>query len=82
MLHLLFPSGMFSHFAQTTASSACGSFLLALAIDLIMHKQSGMSLGLRFLLDRNKVHIAATIKAGYNPTLSTMVLCGVAIGIM
>lgn len=42
--------------AKVSSCAAVGSFLVALGIDLILNKQSGMSTGLRFLFDRNSSH--------------------------
>lgn len=41
---------------KVSSCAAVGSFLVALGIDLILNKQSGMSTGLRFLFDRNSSH--------------------------
>lgn len=68
--------------AVIVSSSACGSFLIGLAVDLILNKQSGMSRGIRYLLDRNSVHLAASLQAGYNPSLSTWIIVGVSIGVI
>ena len=45
---------------QIIGSSAVGSFFSILAVDLVINKQSGMSLGLRFLFDRNEHHFAVS----------------------
>lgn len=68
--------------AQIFGSAASGSFLLVLAIDLILNKQSGMSSGLRLLLDQNSSHVTELQKAGYKPTISTIILAGVGIAAM
>ena len=67
---------------QIFGSAASGSFLLVLAIDLILNKQSGMSIGLRLLLDQNSSHVTELQKAGYKPTLSTIILAGIGIAVM
>lgn len=41
---------------QTLSSASVGTFLTALGIDLIIRKQTGMSMGLRYLFDRNSAH--------------------------
>ncbi|KAG8812947.1 hypothetical protein FRC18_002735 [Serendipita sp. 400] len=68
--------------AVIVSSSTCGSFLIGLAVDLTLNKQSGMSLGLRFLLDRNQIHARETSRAGYKPPVSTLIILGVAIGLI
>ncbi|KAG8803417.1 hypothetical protein FRC17_006179, partial [Serendipita sp. 399] len=68
--------------AVIVSSSTCGSFLIGLAVDLTLNKQSGMSLGLRFLLDRNQIHRRETLKAGYKPRISTIIILGAAIGLI
>jgi hypothetical protein len=55
-----------------------GSFL-ALALDLSLNKQSGLSNGLRSLLDSNKAHITITFQTGYHPFLSTLITIGTCI---
>ena len=67
---------------QIFGCAASGSFLLVLAIDLILNKQSGMSIGLRLLLDQNSSHVTELQKAGYKPTLSTIILAGAGIAAM
>ncbi|KIM31310.1 hypothetical protein M408DRAFT_327562 [Serendipita vermifera MAFF 305830] len=68
--------------AVIVTSSACGSFFIGLAVDLILNKQNGISQGIRYLLDRNGVHIVATLRDGYNPSLSTWIIVGVSIGLI
>ncbi len=46
-----------------SSCAAVGSFLVALGIDLILNKQSGMSNGLRFLFDRNSSHFLVSIRS-------------------
>ncbi len=41
-------------------SSAVGTFLSALGIDLLINRQAGMSFGLRFLFDRNSTHMVVS----------------------
>ncbi|KAI0359559.1 hypothetical protein OH77DRAFT_1387263, partial [Trametes cingulata] len=67
-------------FGLVSACAAVGSFLVALGIDLILQKQSGMSAGLRFLFDRNSSHYLAIVHLGYHPPLITQILLGVSLG--
>ncbi|THH06275.1 hypothetical protein EW145_g4200 [Phellinidium pouzarii] len=60
-------------------SSAAGSFLIALGVDLLVNKQDGMSRGLRYLFDRNANHIVDIIGSGYRPPVSTIVIMAVTI---
>lgn len=64
---------------QIVSTSTIGAFFLALSIDLSLNKQSGLSEGLRFLLDRNKAHITITLQTGYHPPLSTIIIIGTCI---
>jgi Domain of unknown function (DUF4203) len=48
-------------FEQLFATASVGTFLISLGFDLVMHKQSGMSRGLRTLFDRNPAHLAVSI---------------------
>ncbi|KNZ81255.1 hypothetical protein J132_02207 [Termitomyces sp. J132] len=43
-------------------SASVGTFFIALGIDLILNRQSGMSRGLRFLFDRNASHALVRLK--------------------
>ncbi|TFY81360.1 hypothetical protein EWM64_g2655 [Hericium alpestre] len=43
---------------QVVCAASVGSFLVALALDLALHKQDGLSRALRFLFDRNSAHLA------------------------
>lgn len=79
---LLFPERVPNSSVQIFGCAASGSFLLVLAIDLILNKQSGMSIGLRLLLDQNSSHVTELQKAGYKPTLSTIILAGAGIAAM
>ncbi|OSC97298.1 hypothetical protein PYCCODRAFT_1377379 [Trametes coccinea BRFM310] len=67
-------------FGLLSSCAAVGSFLVALGIDLILNKQSGMAAGLRFLFDRNSAHFLAIVHAGYHPPVITQVLLGASIG--
>ncbi|KZT22480.1 hypothetical protein NEOLEDRAFT_1137936 [Neolentinus lepideus HHB14362 ss-1] len=79
-------SGLLSLFKQRIAIllsvASCGTFLTGLGIDLILHKQDGMSRGLRFLFDRNSAHLADLIGNGYYPTLSTTILIGISLAVI
>ncbi|KAI0369029.1 hypothetical protein BV20DRAFT_423669 [Pilatotrama ljubarskyi] len=67
-------------FGLVSACAAVGSFLVALGIDLVLKKQSGMSTGLRFLFDRNSSHYLAIVHLGYHPPLITQILLGASLG--
>ncbi|KAJ3518602.1 hypothetical protein NM688_g9414 [Phlebia brevispora] len=47
--------------AVVICSSAVGTFMTGLGIDLAIYKQNGMSLGLRYLFDRNASHMEASL---------------------
>lgn len=64
------------------ACTATGSFLVALGVDLILNKQSGMSRGLIFLFDRNSSHIVDVITKGYQPSLTTQIILGSSLGLI
>ncbi|KAF9052244.1 hypothetical protein BDZ89DRAFT_939550 [Hymenopellis radicata] len=60
--------------------ASIGTFLMFLAIDLVLNKQEGLSRGLRFLFDRNDSHLAACsisildiISHGYHPPFTTRI---------
>ena len=80
--HSIPPAQVPKYSVQIFGSAASGSFLLVLAIDLTLNKQSGMSIGLLLLLDQNGSHVTELQKAGYKPTLSTIILAGVGIAAM
>ncbi|KAL6305153.1 hypothetical protein BKA93DRAFT_817104 [Sparassis latifolia] len=63
------------------SSSSVGTFLTALAIDLVVEKQSGMSWGLRFLFDRNHAHFEYLTYVGWRPTTVTIILLAVSLGL-
>ncbi|KAI8978291.1 hypothetical protein BD414DRAFT_422162 [Trametes punicea] len=69
-------------FGLVSSCAAVGSFLVALGIDLIIRKQSGMAAGLRFLFDRNSSHFLAVVHAGYHPPVVTQVLLGASLGVI
>jgi len=58
-----------------------GTFFLALGADLAVNRQSGVSRGLRHLLDGNKTHVAALAGLPYNPAISTYIILGVSIAL-
>ncbi|KAK7472340.1 hypothetical protein VKT23_000459 [Stygiomarasmius scandens] len=62
------------------ACGSTGTFLCILGADLILHKQSGLSRGLRFLFDRNSSHIADIVQNGYHPTLTTVIMLAASLG--
>ncbi|KAF9448278.1 hypothetical protein P691DRAFT_669802 [Macrolepiota fuliginosa MF-IS2] len=62
--------------------AANGTFLTALGVDLILHKQAGMGSGLIFLFDRNSSHIVDVMTKGYKPTMATQIIVGVSLGVI
>ncbi|KAF9529803.1 hypothetical protein CPB83DRAFT_852224 [Crepidotus variabilis] len=67
--------------ALLVGCASIGSFLTFLGADLIIHKQSGMSRGLRLLYDRNASHFQDNVAVGYKPSIVVMILVGVSIGV-
>ncbi|KAG6816596.1 hypothetical protein H0H87_004822 [Tephrocybe sp. NHM501043] len=67
--------------AELFGSASVGTFLVALGVDVIINRQSGMSRGLRFLFDRNASHALDIIVGGYHPTLSTQIVIAVSMGL-
>ncbi|KAJ6631442.1 hypothetical protein B0H10DRAFT_1978774 [Mycena sp. CBHHK59/15] len=61
--------------------ASVGTFLTSLAVDLIMNKQTGLSLGLRFLFDRNGSHIAYLLEHPYMAPNSTRILLIASLGL-
>ncbi|KAF8554922.1 hypothetical protein OG21DRAFT_1392319, partial [Imleria badia] len=61
--------------------ASTGSFLCALGFDLVINQQSGMSRGLRYLIDRNRFHAVDTVTNGYSPPLTTVIILAVSLGI-
>ncbi|KAF8963572.1 hypothetical protein BDZ97DRAFT_982760 [Flammula alnicola] len=61
------------------ACTSTGSFLAVLGVDLIIHKQAGMSRGLRFLFDRNASHFLDIVGGGYTPLVVVQILIGVSL---
>lgn len=57
---------------QALATGLTGGFLLALGIDLLVNPNTGMSLGLRFLIDQNS---SDTLQLeSYTPPTTTRVI--------
>lgn len=54
--------------------TSTGSFLCGLGLDLVVNQQSGMSRGLRYLMDRNRYHVVDNVFSGYSPPASTVVI--------
>ncbi|KAI0827994.1 hypothetical protein BC628DRAFT_1317116 [Trametes gibbosa] len=63
-----------------SSCTSVGTFLVALGVDLVINKQSGMSTGLRFLFDRNSSHYLAIVHLGYHPPVVTQVILGASLG--
>ncbi|CAE6395820.1 unnamed protein product [Rhizoctonia solani] len=63
------------------STSCVGSFLIALAVDLLVNGQDGMSRGLRFLFDMNDNHLADLVGGGYNPPLSSQITVAGSLGL-
>ncbi|KAG2153250.1 hypothetical protein DEU56DRAFT_474686 [Suillus clintonianus] len=62
-------------------SASVGTFFCALGTDLAVNQQSGMSRGLRYLIDRNRYHIVDTTNNGYFPPTSTLVMIALSIAL-
>ncbi|KAG1854200.1 hypothetical protein DFJ58DRAFT_788634 [Suillus subalutaceus] len=62
-------------------SASVGTFFCALGIDLAVNQQSGMSRGLRYLIDRNRYHVVDTTSNGYFPPTSTLVIIALSIAL-
>ncbi|KAJ7610885.1 hypothetical protein FB45DRAFT_844305 [Roridomyces roridus] len=71
----------FQRYGLLFGCASIGTFLAALGIDLIMAKQSGMSMGLRLLFDRNSSHIAYLLTNGYTPNLTTRIIIIASMGL-
>ncbi|KAI0645163.1 hypothetical protein C8Q79DRAFT_912487 [Trametes meyenii] len=67
-------------FGLVSSCAAVGTFLVGLGVDLILNKQSGMSIGLRFLFDRNSAHYLAIVHQGYHPPVVTQIILGASLG--
>ncbi|KAL4071270.1 hypothetical protein V8B97DRAFT_1871158 [Scleroderma yunnanense] len=61
--------------------ASLGSFLCGLGIDLVINQQSGMSRGLRYLMDRNRYHVVDNVLNGYTPPMTTVIILAVSIAI-
>ncbi|KAB5589939.1 hypothetical protein CTheo_6617 [Ceratobasidium theobromae] len=64
------------------STASVGSFLLALAVDLLVNGQNGMSRGLRFLFDMNDNHLADLVGRGYDPPLSSQIIVASSLGLV
>ncbi|OAX42816.1 hypothetical protein K503DRAFT_796862 [Rhizopogon vinicolor AM-OR11-026] len=62
-------------------SASVGTFLCSLGTDLVVNQQSGMSRGLRYLIDRNRYHVVDTTSNGYFPPTSTLVIIALSIAL-
>lgn len=69
----------FERIAVAIASASVGTFFIGLAIDLIVEKQAGMSLGLRLLCDRNKAHYFNLVYKGWKPSTATIIILAVSL---
>jgi len=67
--------------AMLIACASTGTFLLSLAVDLIINQQSGLSIGLRSVFDNNDNHVAYFAENSYDPRLSTRVILIVSLGL-
>lgn len=63
----------------TLSTAALGSFLTALGIDLVVNKQAGMSMGLRYFFDRNAAHIYWLETRGWHPPVTTEVIMAISL---
>ncbi|KAF8141177.1 hypothetical protein EV363DRAFT_1247662 [Boletus edulis] len=61
--------------------ASTGSFLCGLGLDLVVNQQSGMSRGLRYLVDRNRFHVLDTVTNGYSPPMTTVIILAVSLGV-
>ncbi|KAG1830090.1 hypothetical protein EV424DRAFT_311770 [Suillus variegatus] len=62
-------------------SASVGTFLCVLGTDLAVNQQSGMSRGLRYLIDRNSYHVVDTTNNGYFPPTGTLVMVALSIAL-
>ncbi|CAE6443851.1 unnamed protein product [Rhizoctonia solani] len=63
------------------STSFISSFLAALAVDLLVNGQDGMSRGLRSLFDMNNNHLADLVGGGYHPPLSSQITVASSLGL-
>ncbi|VDC05105.1 unnamed protein product [Peniophora sp. CBMAI 1063] len=61
--------------------TSTGTFLIALAVDLLLHTTTSMSVGLRILFDGNSSHIDAIAALSYAPPLTTQITLGVSLAL-
>ncbi|KAJ7108439.1 hypothetical protein C8R43DRAFT_962866 [Mycena crocata] len=71
----------FQRYGLLFGCASIGTFLTALGVDLIMSKQAGISLGLRFLFDRNGSHIAYLLEHPYTAPLRSRILLIASLGL-
>ncbi|KAJ7198575.1 hypothetical protein GGX14DRAFT_666096 [Mycena pura] len=64
----------FQRYGLLFGCASIGTFLVALGVDLVLQKQDGMSLGLRFLFDRNDSHVEFLLAHQYTAPLSTRIV--------
>ncbi|KAJ7072826.1 hypothetical protein C8F01DRAFT_1243852 [Mycena amicta] len=64
----------FQRYGLLFGCSSIGTFLTALGVDLFLEKQTGLSLGLRFLFDRNDSHAAFFVTHPYTAPLRTRIV--------
>lgn len=65
----------------TLGCGLTGTFLVVLGVDLLVHRQTGMSLGLRLLFDHNSAHRTVLLTNGYHPALSTQIMLSLSIAL-
>ncbi|KAF7798981.1 hypothetical protein EIP86_010210 [Pleurotus ostreatoroseus] len=63
-------------------STAVGTFMTGLGIDLIVNKQSGMSMGLRYLFDRNSSHLEYIASHGWHPGVASLIIMAVSLALI
>ncbi|CCM05218.1 uncharacterized protein FIBRA_07428 [Fibroporia radiculosa] len=80
LLNLLFVPH-FERLAVAFASASVGSFFLALGVDLLVNKQSGLSLGLRYLCDTNPSHWLNLDYEGWKAPTSTIIILAVSLAL-
>ncbi|KAI6029391.1 hypothetical protein BKA83DRAFT_680330 [Pisolithus microcarpus] len=68
-------------FGVLNGCASTGSFLCALGVDLVTNRQSGMSRGLRYLMDRNRYHVVDNVFSGYSPPTTTVIILAVSIAV-
>ncbi|KAJ7725628.1 hypothetical protein DFH07DRAFT_250640 [Mycena maculata] len=71
----------FQRYGLLFGCASIGTFLTALGADLILSKQAGMSIGLRFLFDRNDSHIIYLLTYEYTAPLRTKIFIVASLGL-